>query len=383
MGWTRRDVARGALGLASVAASGPAWTQEASPSPTPPLASPSPPPSSSPLPAPSPEELDMARFIRVMPKAEHHVHLEGTLEPAMIFRLAQRNGITLPFADPAALAASRVHADMPGFLAAYREGARVLTTSQDFHDVALTYLARAAAQNVLHAEMVFEPALHVPRGVPLETALLGVSSARGEAARLYGISSGLILGLGRELEPDVAASLLEAALPWREHLVGVGLEGDVRGHAPARFAALVERARSGGLRVAAQCEGAQLRQAIVDLKIDRIDHGAAILAMPDMVALARQRDLPLTLCPGFAGEAGGADAVRRMLDAGLKVTLTSHAPAYGASLTQLLARVQNEARLDRATMLTLARNAIEAAWLAEEYKMRLIARLDIFARAWG
>ncbi len=373
----RRDMVRGALALGSAALTGAMAGRVRAQDII--VSAPSAPPA-----PPSGDALQMARFLRVIPKAEYHVHVEGTLEPALAFKLAQRNAVPLPFADVAALAASRIDLDQPRFLAAYREGVKVLLTEQDFHDLALAYLARAASQNVLHAEMVFEPALHVSRGLAVETALLGISRARGTAARLYGISSGLILGLGRELEPDAAARLLEGALPWREHLVGVGLEGDVRGHAPARFAALVARAREGGLKVAAQCEGAQLRQAVVDLKIDRIDHGGAILAMPDVMALARQRGLALTVCPGFPGEPEGGDAVRQLLDAGLDVTLTSHAPAYGgAYLTDVLARVQNAAGLTQRELLTLARNAIGAAWIADEYKARLLARLDIFARAWG
>ncbi len=367
---------RGTLALGTAAMAGLADAQEIV-VPAPPLPAP--------LPAitPPPDDPEMTRFLRVVPKAEYHVHLEASLEPALAFRLAQRNAVPLPFADPAALAASHANLDLAGVLAACREGVKVLLTEQDFHDLALAYLARAAAQNVLHAEMVFEPALHVARGLAVETALLGISRARAEAARLYGISSGLILGLGRELEPDDAAHLLESALPWRDHLIGVGLEGDVAGHAPARFAALVARAREGALKIAAQCDGAQLRQAVVDLKIDRIDHGAAILSMPDVMALARQRHLALTVCPGFSDQPDALATVRPLLNAGMNVTLTSHAPAYGASLTEVLAHAQRAAGLDRPALLTLARNAFDAAWLADEYKARLIARLDIFARAWG
>ncbi|WP_225205860.1 adenosine deaminase [Novosphingobium huizhouense] len=396
---TRRDIiggaaALGGMALGGVVAGGRAMAQAAQ-AVAPASASPAP-FALAPLPVPAtPEALDMARFIRVMPKAEYHVHLEGTLEAEMKFRLAQRNGITLPFADAEALKASYQYHDLPSFLAIYYDGMQVLVTEQDFHDLALAYLARAASQNVLHTEMFFDPQEHLKRGVTMGTVILGITRAREEAARLYGISSGLILCFVRDLDPHTAMEALDAALPYRQHLVGVGLDSDEKGHPPGKFAAHFAKARAAGLRVTVHCDVdqenslAHIRQAIVDLKVDRIDHGGNILQSAELVALARQRGIAFTVCPSFSGtvRAGGQDidVVRGMLDAGLKLTIASDDPAYMGSeyLSEVLLRAQQRSRLTKADLLQISRNAIEAAWLGEDHKTRMRARLDIFERAWA
>lgn len=393
MGLTRRDMVRGAAAIGGAMMAGRTLAQEATPA----AGTPAPAPFAlPPMPVPAtPDEIDMARFIRVMPKAEYHVHLEGTLEAEMKFMLAQRNGITLPFADVAAMKASYQYHDLPSFLAIYYDGMKVLVTEQDFHDLALAYLAKAASQNVLHTEMFFDPQEHLKRGVAMETVILGISRARAEAAKLYGISSGLILCFVRDLDPHTAMEALDAALPYREHLVGVGLDSDEKGHPPGKFAAHFAKARAAGLKVTVHCDVnqentlAHIRQAIVDLKVDRIDHGGNILQSPELVALAKQRGLSFTVCPSFSGqvrgEGGDIEVVRGMLDAGLNVTIASDDPAYMGSeyLTEVLIRAQRRSNLTKAELLQIERNAINAAWLGDEYKARMLARLDIFAKAWA
>lgn len=388
---TRRDIMGSVAAMGGMALAGRAFAQEALAAPATPA-----PFALPPMPVPvSPEEIDMARFIRVMPKAEYHVHLEGTLEAEMKFTLAQRNGITLPFADVAAMKASYQYHDLPSFLAIYYDGMKVLVTEQDFHDLALAYLAKAASQNVLHTEMFFDPQEHLKRGVSMGTVILGISRARAEAARLYGISSGLILCFVRDLDPRTAMDALEAALPYREHLIGVGLDSDEKGHPPGKFAAHFAKARAAGLKVTVHCDVnqentlAHIRQAIADLKVDRIDHGGNILQSPELVALARQRGLSFTVCPSFSGTVRGSgpdiDVVRGMLGAGLNVTIASDDPAYMGSeyLSEVLIRAQRRSNLTKAELLQIERNAINAAWLGDELKARMLARLDIFAKAWA
>lgn len=349
-----------------------------------------------PMPVPAtPAELEMARFIRVMPKAEYHVHLEGTLEAEMKFTLAQRNGITLPFADVAAMKASYQYHDLPSFLAIYYDGMKVLLTEQDFHDLALAYLARAAAQNVIHAEMFFDPQEHLKRGVAMATVIGGITRARDEAARLYGISSGLILCFVRDLDPKTAMEALDAALPMREHLIGVGLDSDEKGHPPGKFAAHFAKARAAGLKVTAHCDVnqdntlAHIRQAIVDLKVDRIDHGGNILQSPELVAMAKAKGIAFTVCPSFSGTLRGqgpeVDVVRGMMDAGLNVTIASDDPAYMGSeyVSEVLLRAQKRSALTKAELLRIQKNAFNAAWVGDELKARLLARIDIFERAWA
>ena len=338
---------------------------------------------------------EMARFIAAMPKAEYHVHLEGTLEAEMKFALARRNGLTLPFADVAALKRSYLAAvDLPTFLAIYYDGMKVLLKEQDFYDLAYAYLSKAASQNVLYAEMFFDPQEHLKRGVAIEAVMGGITRARTDAQARLGIRSQLILCFMRDLSAESAMAALEAALPMKRDLVGVGLDSDEKGNPPGKFAAHFARARAAGLKVTAHCDLnqenslAHIRQAIVDLKVDRIDHGGNILQSPELIALAKERNLTFTVCPGFSGQVAGAvplDVVRGMLDAGLNVTLNSDDPAYMGSqyLNEVLVLAQRKSALTKAELVRIERHAFNAAWLPEAERRPLLARLDAFSRHWG
>lgn len=338
---------------------------------------------------------DTERFIRAMPKAEMHLHLEGTLEAEMKFALARRNGITLPYDNVDALRASYRFHDLPSFLAVYYSGMNVLRTQQDFHDLTYAYLAKAASQNVRHAEMFFDPQEHLKRGIPMGAVIGGITSARRLAARRLGIGSGLILCFVRDAPLDTAAAALDAAMPFRRDLIGVGLDSDEKGHPPADFAALFARARAAGLKVTMHCDLNQentlehLRQAIVDLKADRIDHGGNVLQSPELVAIARARGLAFTVCPGSSGrvETGGVpiDVVRGMLDEGLAVTINSDDPAYMGSryVADAIVDTAPRSRLTRAEMVRVQRNAFNAAWIPDAQRARYLAELDRFARGAG
>jgi len=346
--------------------------------------------------APASDDGDMARFIAEMPKAEYHVHLEGTLEAEMKFALADRNGVSLPFADVAAMKHSylAIH-DLPSFLAIYYDGMKVLLKEQDFYDLAYAYLTKAASQNVLYAEMFFDPQEHLKRGVPIESVMGGITRARTDAQAKLGIRSQLILCFMRDLSADSAMAALDAALPMKGDLVGVGLDSDEKGNPPSKFAAHFARARAAGLKVTAHCDLNQdntlehIRQAIVDLNVDRIDHGGNILQSPDLIALAKQRNLYFTVCPGFSGQvrsgATSQDVVRGMLDAGLNITLNSDDPAYMGSqyMNEVLVRAQKESALTKQELVRMERNAFNAAWLTEAARKPLLARLDAFARKWN
>lgn len=337
----------------------------------------------------------MARFIAAMPKAEYHVHLEGTLEAEMKFALARRNGLTLPYPDVAAMKASYKYHDLPSFLAIYYDGMRVLLHEQDFYDLALAYLAKAASQNILYTEMFFDPQEHLKRGVPIEAVIGGISRARADAEMQYGIQSQLILCFVRDLSPDSAMAALDAALPMKQYLVGVGLDSDEKGHPPIQFAAHFAKARAAGLKVTAHCDLNQedilehLHQAIVDLKVDRIDHGGNVLQSPELMQLAKQRNLFFTVCPSFSGRATGAgkplNVVRGMLDQGLNFSINSDDPAYMSSeyLTEVLIRAQVQSSLTERELIKIERNAFNAAWISEERRAQFVDRLDAFARTWG
>jgi adenine deaminase len=336
-----------------------------------------------------PADPALARFISAMPKSEYHVHLEGTLEAEMKFALAKRNGLSLPFADVAAMKASYAYNDLPSFLAIYYDGMKVLLKEQDFYDLTYAYLTKAASQNIIYTEMFFDPQEHMKRGVAMADVIAGITRARRDAEERLGIRSQLILCFVRDLTAQSAMAALDAALPLREHLIGVGLDSDEAGHPPEKFAAHFAKARANGLRVTAHCDVDQadtlrnLRTALVDLAVDRIDHGGNIVQSPELVEIAKKRGIYFTVCPTFSGtlrkaQASPVDVVRTMLDAGLKVTISSDDPAYMGSeyINDVLIRAVTRSQLTRAELIAIARNGFEAAWLPDADKAALIARLD-------
>lgn len=338
---------------------------------------------------------DMAVFIAGMPKAEYHVHLEGTLEAEMKLALAERNGLRLPYADAAAIRASYEYHDLPSFLAVYYSGMSVLLKEQDFYDLAHAYLAKSASQNVLYAEMFFDPQEHLKRGVPIEAVIGGITRARFDAQRNLGIRSQLILCFLRDLSPESAMATLDAALPMKQYLVGVGLDSDEKDNPPGKFAAHFAKPRAAGLKVTTHCDLNQtdtlehIREAIVDLKVDRIDHGGNVLQSPELIALAKKRGLFFTVCPNRSGQVltpeGNMDVVRGMLDLGLNVTINSDDPAYMNSkyLTEVLIEAQVRSELTPAELVRIEHNAFDAAWISSEERRPYLDRLDAFAKAWG
>ena len=336
----------------------------------------------------------MAQFIAGMPKAEYHVHLEGTLEAEMKFALARRNGLQLPFADVAAMKASYRYHDLPSFLAIYYDGMKVLLTEQDFYDLAYAYLGKAAAQNVIYTEMFFDPQEHLKRGVPMAAVMGGITRARRDAQARLGIRSQLILCFVRDLSAQSAMQALDAGLAFRDDLVGVGLDSDEAGNPPEKFRDHFAKARANGLHVTAHCDVDQddtlghIRTALLDLKVDRIDHGGNIVQSPELVAIARQRGISFTVCPTFSGTlrkglAAPVDVVRHMMDAGLKVTISSDDPAYMGSeyINDVLIRAADRSRLSREEVVAIARNGFEAAWLPQTDKDAMLDRLAAYVKA--
>ena len=340
-------------------------------------------------------EDDMTAFIAALPKAEYHVHLEGTLEAEMKFALAKRNGLNLPFADVAAMKASYKYHDLPSFLAIYYDGMKVLLKEADFYDLTFAYLKKAASQNILYAEMFFDPQEHLKRGVPMTAVIGGISRARMDAEKAFGIRSQAILCFVRDLPADTAMAALDAALPMKDQLIGVGMDSDEKGHPPIKFRSHIAKARANGLHVTAHCDVNQLhtlehiRQAIFDLQVDRIDHGGNILQSPELVETAKALNIPFTVCPTFSGAVKDAegkpiDVVRGMLDARLAITISSDDPAYMGSeyLNDVLVRAQQRSRLTKAELVLMSRNAFNAAWLPPDQKAAYLAKLDAFAKSW-
>nr|WP_297357168.1 adenosine deaminase [uncultured Caldimonas sp.] len=334
----------------------------------------------------------LPELLRAMPKAELHIHIEGSLEPELIFALAQRNNVQLAYPSVEALRAAYAFTDLQSFLDIYYAGASVLLTQEDFHDMAWAYLTKAAAENVLHAEIFFDPQTHTARGVPMDTVIHGLKRATDRAGRELGVSASLILCFLRHLSEEEALQTLEAALPYREHFIGVGLDSSERGHPPEKFARVFARCRELGLRLVAHAgeEGPPeyIRNALDVLKVERIDHGVRCVEEPALVQrLARER-VPLTVCPlsnvklcvfGTLAEHN----LGELLAAGLVATVNSDDPAYfGGYLNQnYLETFAALPQLNASHAYTLARNSFEASFASDADKARWIAQLDeTFAR---
>ena len=328
-----------------------------------------------------------------MPKAELHIHIEGSLEPGLAFALARRNGVALPYADEAALRAAYAFDSLQSFLDLYYACADVLRTRADFRDLMLAYLERAAADGVVHAEIFFDPQTHTARGVPMETVIHGLSHACAEAPRQHGLSAALILCFLRHLSEREAFETLEAALPFREHFIGVGLDSSEVGHPPEKFARVFARCRELGFHIVAHAgeEGPPdyIWQALDVLKAERIDHGVqAVHDAALMQRLAAER-VPLTVCPlsnqklrVFPDLAN--HNLKALLDAGLCATVNSDDPAYfGGYVNDNLHAVAAATGLTARHAYQLAANSFEASFADAAAKARWREQLDACFERFG
>ena len=330
-------------------------------------------------------------LLRLMPKAELHIHIEGSLEPELIFRLAQRNGVTLPYADVEALRAAYAFTDLQSFLDIYYAGASVLLKEEDFFDMAWAYLEKAAADNVVHAEIFFDPQTHTARGVPFETVIKGLNHAVHRAHAELGVSARLILCFLRHLSEEEAFATLEQALPWRHHFIGVGLDSSEVGHPPSKFERVFARCRELGLHVVAHAgeEGppAYIVEALDLLQSERIDHGVRSLEDPALVARLAAARTPLTVCPLSNVKLCVFDDLTQhnigaLLDAGLCAMVNSDDPAYfGGYLNQNLVELFNaQPQLTARHAYQLALNSFEASFVDADQKRAWQHRLDaVFA----
>jgi adenosine deaminase len=325
-------------------------------------------------------------FIERMPKAELHLHIEGTLEPELMFEFASRNQVTLPYQSPEQVKKAYEFSDLQSFLDIYYQGTRVILRDRDFYDLAWAYLRKAQEQNVRHAEVFFDPQAHTERGVPMPAIIEGLHHAFREGERQFGISSELILCFLRHLSASEAMQTLEAALPYRKYFAGVGLDSSERGHPPEKFTAVFARARKEGLFVVAHAgeEGPPdyVWQALDVLQASRIDHGVRCIEDPALVARLVSQRVPLTVCPLSNIRLRVFDAIenhnlRQLLAAGLCITINSDDPAYfGGYINENFLAIHNAFDLSKDELRALARNSFEAAFLPEEQKRRVLGELD-------
>ena len=328
-------------------------------------------------------------FIAGLPKCELHLHIEGTLEPELRFALAERNGIALEFATPAEVKASYAFDSLTTFLVTYYAAMDVLRTEDDFYDLATAYLTKASGQNVRHVEIFFDPQAHTGRGVPFPTVMGGLRRALVDAERDLGVRAALILCFLRDFTAEHAMSTLMDALPYKEWILGIGLDSDERGNPPEKFAAVYARARAEGFLLTMHCDVDQpgsidnIRTALHDIGVQRIDHGTNVLEDDSLVQELIDRGIGLTCCPvSNTWAAGGMKAaeIRTLLERGVLVTVNSDDPAYfDGYVSENLAALQEHAGLTDDQLVALERNAFTIAWLPTSRREQYLAELAAYA----
>jgi adenosine deaminase len=332
--------------------------------------------------------LSTAEWLQQLPKAELHVHIEGTLEPELMFELATRNGVTLPYPDVEAVRAAYVFDDLQSFLDLYYAGCSVLITEQDFADLTAAYLRRAAAQGVRHAEIFFDPQTHTDRGIDIATVFNGLSRALADGEREFGITSALILCFLRHLDEDAAMATLEAALPHRDQFTAVGLDSSEVGNPPSEFRDVFERAVELGFLPVAHAgeEGPPeyIWEALEILHVRRVDHGVRCMTDERLVQKLVTDRVPLTVCPMSNIKLRGFDTMadhplRRMYERGLMVTINSDDPAYfGGYVGDNYVAVAEALGMSLDDMRQIARNSFLASFLDEAERQSHLEALDAF-----
>ncbi|HTR84111.1 MAG TPA: adenosine deaminase [Reyranella sp.] len=328
----------------------------------------------------------MDSFIAGLPKAELHIHIEGSLEPELMFALAERNRVNLPYTSVDAVRAAYSFSNLQDFLDLYYQGMSVLVTEQDFYDLAMAYLRRAAVQNVRHAEIFFDPQGHTGRGIAFKTVIDGLWRALKEAERSLGMTTALIMCFLRHLDEASAERTLDEALTWRDRIIGVGLDSSEKGHPPSKFERVFARARGLGLKAVAHAgeEGPPeyVREALDLLKVDRIDHGNRALEDAALTARLAHEQMPLTVCPLSnlrlcVVSDMKEHPLRRMLEAGLMATVNSDDPSYfGGYMNENFAAAQQALGLGHEEIAALAANGFHAAFCDESLKQRYLAELN-------
>lgn len=328
---------------------------------------------------------DFREFISALPKAELHLHIEGTFEPEMAFEMSKRNGIKLKYNTAEELRLAYSFSNLQDFLDIYYQNASVLIKERDFYDLAFAYLKKARSQNVLHAEIFFDPQTHTDRGIKFETVIKGLSRACMDGKNKLGISSKLIMCFLRHLDEGLALKTLEEAIPYKDLITAVGLDSSEVGFPPSKFAGVFEKARQEGFLTVAHAgeEGpaGYIREAIDLLKVSRIDHGNHILDDKELISEVTEKKIPLTICPLSNLKLKVVKdmkdhPLKKMLDLGLKVTINSDDPAYfGGYVNENYLVISEALNLSKAELTRLARNSFDASFISSEEKAEFLKEL--------
>lgn len=328
-------------------------------------------------------------FIKGLPKAELHLHLEGTLEPDLKLKLAQKNKVDIGQETIEEIKASYQFDSLPSFLNIYYPAMNVLQEEEDFYELAMAYLRNAKEQGIKHAELFFDPQAHTTRGLSFETVVNGYHRAISESEEL-GITSELIMCFLRDMSAESAEKTLEEALPYKDKFIGVGLDSDEKGNPPSKFAHVFEKARAAGLKLTMHCDIDQensiehIRQVIEDIKVDRIDHGTNIVEDQKLVDYVKEHGIGLTSCPvsnGFVVDDMKGKEIIELLDQGVKVTVNSDDPAYFQSyISDDLFALATKYDMSQEQVVQLAKNSFEVSWITEEEKNRYLEMIDTYVK---
>lgn len=331
----------------------------------------------------------MRSFVEGVPKAELHLHLEGTLEPDLRFQLAERNGVEIPFASVEDVRASYIFHDLTSFLVGYYDGMKVLLREQDFYDLAMAYFRKAHSQTIVYAEPFFDPQAHTSRGVPFEAIVTGIHRAQTDAERELGMKTQLIMCFLRDMSAESAMETLEASLPFKDWIIGVGLDSDERGNPPVKFKDVFALARDEGYRLTMHCDVNQdnavqhIWQAVKEIGVERIDHGVNSLEDEALIEEINARNLALTVCPISNRYVTGSltvDEIKTMLNKGMRVMINSDDPSYmQAYLNENLIELVEVGGFTREEIAQLAKNSFLATWLSDDEKAHYLAKVRAFA----
>ena len=334
---------------------------------------------------------EMDTFIEGLPKVELHLHIEGSLEPELMFALAQRNKVNLPFKSVEEVRKAYNFSNLQDFLDIYYQGMGVLLTEKDFYDLTWAYLEKCAANKVMHTEIFFDPQGHTERGVKFETVLNGITHALDDGKKKLGISSKVIMCFLRHLSEEEALKTLEQALPYKDRIIGVGLDSSEKGHPPSKFERVFAKARTAGFLIVAHAgeEGPPeyVWEALDKLKVNRIDHGNRALEDEKLVARLVRDGMALTVCPlsnlKLCVVKDMSDhPLKKMLTMGLKATINSDDPAYfGGYMNDNYKSVAKVLNLEKSDLLTLARNSVAASFLTPAEKEVLLQKVNTYGRA--
>ena len=328
----------------------------------------------------------MIDLIKRLPKAELHLHIEGTLEPELMFRLAQKNNIAIPYKDIEDVRRAYNFTNLQTFLDIYYAGANVLITKDDFYDLTWAYILKCVEDNIIHTEIFFDPQTHSARGVAFETVITGIKEALDDAKAQYGITSCIIMCFLRHLSQDDAFATLEAAMPFQDDIIGVGLDSSEIGNPPSKFKEVFQKAKEAGFKLVAhageEADFTYIYEALDMLHISRIDHGVQSIQSPELMQRLKDEQMPLTVCPNSNIELKVFDSyqehnIKALLDYGLNVSVNSDDPAYFKGyINQNFINLYENLSLTEDDIVTLVKNSFRSAFIDEQLKQDYLARVE-------